>query len=127
MTYREKNKVLWRGVRPAHNGDQVHKEATATNGTSLIYTVPAGKTLYLTHVHLGAVAIAGSWGMVYYRNVADVYVANLVRGVYVGVTTSPPFTANYYPPLEISAGFDLMVVSNIAGLTLYGDILGWVE
>jgi hypothetical protein len=45
--FSHKNKLDWVGVRPAVYGEQVIVSGSAINQISLLYTVPAGKTLLL--------------------------------------------------------------------------------
>jgi len=127
MLYREDNKVLWRGVRPAHNGVQVAKSALATNNTVILHTVTAGKTLFLTTMVYGTDPEAVGLCQMQVRNVADVVQYTIQN--FIPRTTSTSFSGSitFNPPLEIPAGYDIILVSGIAMLDLNCFINGWEE
>jgi len=127
MTYRENNKILWRGVRPAHNGEQVIAETTITNGTSIIYTVPVGKVLYLVEASVQDQANATGGVGVLLRDVADVHIRWLAF-IKAQVNLAWNMDHNHFwPPMEIPTGYDICVASQAAGATAIGSIFGWVE
>ena len=127
MLYREPNMVKWVGVRPGHNGTQIAKYAAVVNATAIVHTVTAGKTLFLCTATLGmSVASAGS-GILFIRDGADVLTMLLAALQWSagGGLHSGPFTA--YPPIEIPSGYDIVVESTAAVLTVVGSIFGWEE
>jgi hypothetical protein len=105
---------------------QVSKQAIATNQTTIIHTVTAGKILHLLNalLHLTAAAVGNASILV--RDGSDVTVRHLA-GVRVGATTQNDGVPQFNPamPMEIPAGYDVCVVSSIAGLTAEGDIFGY--
>lgn len=127
MKFRESNQVKWIGTRPGHNGVQVVGEGTATDETTLMYTVPAGKILFLYEALLatGSLVAAGAGLMV--RDDGDVFVRHLCKLQSAAVAS---FLADHFrcwPPYEIAAGYDVVVASGAAGLAVNGTFLAWVE
>jgi len=127
MAFREPNQVKWVGIRPAHNGEQVAKSNAATNGTTIIHTVTATKTLYLCTSTLTYWGAVGS-GQIKVRNAADVdqyilVIGGLITAAGAFFGLSIPFN----PPLEIPAGWDVVVLSSIAASVAEGFIFGWEE
>jgi len=127
MTYREANEVLWRGVRPAHNGTQLIKRQPCTNQTVMLYTVLAGETLHLCSatgaieaVAAGIVtmAILDDGGVVQYYIMDEAVLAGQS-----GVTRSQTF----WPPVEMPTDWQIRLISTAVGLQLQGSIFGWIE
>lgn len=127
MEFREPNEVLWRGVRPAHKGTQVAKEATANNATETLHTVTAGKTLYLTHwVHTVRSNITGL-GMLFVTDDLDVarYYISQIRSQADVAAYAP--VGSLYIPIEIPEGYKIKVSSSAAGCVIFAFIHGWEE
>jgi hypothetical protein len=127
MNYREPNQVKWMGTRPGHNGTQVDKANTATNGIAIVYTVTAGKTLYLCTVSKWVELVAVGISSVFLRNVADVFQYNLIYELTVAGVLIPHRSVTFWPPLEVPAGYDICVRSSVAGLTVGSFVFGWEE
>ena len=127
MNYREANQVLWRGVRPAHNGTQIVKYIFACNNVTIIHTVSAGTTFHLCSFGLGVHTVAAGTINVAVRNAADVFQYYLAMAEIVAGVTTMPFQGTFWPPLEIPAGYDLVVQSNAVVLTVMGMCFGWEE
>lgn len=127
MKFREPNHVLWRGVRPAHDGTQVLEDGEANNSTVILYTVGAGKTFYLCGYSLGiyATAALNSSALGVYNAVpALVTVLHRVR---TAVDFPLHITKSYWPPIEIRATYSVRLWSAIVTLFVRGCIHGWVE
>jgi hypothetical protein len=127
MKYREPNEVKWFGVRPAHRGEQVAKTAQALNATVVVHTVTAGKTLFLVQANLVPLAHTSSYSRMYIRDGADALWFYLCgANNQAGLTWACP---SFEPmiPLEVPAGYDLVVVSGAATVTVQGSIFGWEE
>ena len=127
MAFREPNQVKWVGIRPGHNGSQVFKYASATNGVTIVHTVTAGKTLYLVTASIMSLSNQASNGFIGVRNGADVdqgYLCHVI-GAALGGYPSPLWYS--MPPLELPAGWDVYVQSGAAGFTAIGTIFGWEE
>jgi hypothetical protein len=128
MKFREPNRARWVGTRPAHDGEQVIAYKLAVDATQIIYTVPAGKVLHLTNAMIFASSLAVGHGYIFIRNVADVPVLYLVQFRYIsGAGMGTGHANQYWPPIEVLEGYDIAITSGAAGLTLFGNIHGWVE
>jgi len=127
MKFREPNEVRWVGVRPAHKGTQIIKQDSVANGNVVIYTVPSGKTLYLCEATiLTDSQVTGNIGLLL-RNASDIAVRYIC---YVAAQANATIKADhnhFWPPMEIQAGFNFLLLSSAAGLTVYGSIFGWEE
>lgn len=106
---------------------QVFKYNAATNATVIVYTVTAGKTLYLSQwVFSVRSNAAGFQGNLYVRDADDlnpVYIAQIALGSAGHLCNS----GNPNPAIEILAGYDVVVDSNNAGLGSWASIHGWEE
>ena len=125
--FREPNRARWVGVRPGHDGEQVMILGAIVNATAIVYTVPAGKMLYLCEWMLAD--MDNATGAMYFsiRNVADVWVRDLA-GIRIVVASSwISDHGNAWPPIEVPAGYDLYAYSSGAGLTARCSAHGWIE
>ena len=127
MKFREKNRVKWMGVRPAHDGEQVTPAGSANNATVIVYTVPAGKTLYITHYAVQCTPNLAGSGYFAIRNELDVltyrfqYLENIVGA------PSLIESCSFVYPVEVPAGYDLYVNSNLLGFWVRVAAIGWIE
>ena len=134
----ELNQVRWRGVQPvegirgvwpARDSVRINKEATQAGiGNSIIYTVPADKIFFMTLSGIAAFnsAGAGNEGGVGVRNVTDVHQFYTCFH-YFEVQGQASHSHNYFPAIEVPAGYDVYVVSNHANITALGSAFGWLE
>jgi len=127
MSFREPNEVKWVGVRPAHKGTQIFKDATAENGITVIHTVSSGKTLYLCEVMLRCIYNVTGWGQLYVQDNNDIFVRDLCLINPIANTIKPTDHNHFWPPVEIPSAYDICVQSNAAGLIARGAIFGWEE
>jgi len=127
MKFREPNQVLWRGVRPGHNGTQVIAFKDATAGTLPLYTVGVGETLYLCTVGLGITTDVTGFCRVDLRDDGDAFIATLLTLFHFLNIGTIEVHETYWPPMELLAGYYLEVVSGAAGLTARAHIFGWEE
>lgn len=107
------------------DGIQIAKSVTATNETLLLLTITAGRTFYLTHyVFTPNSSVVGAYGRVAVRNGSDVeqYVIAMTAFDTVGQVT---VSGTLNPPLEIAAGWDIIVVSSDADLNARAFIHGY--
>lgn len=127
MSFREANHVLWRGVRPAHDGTQIIEYKYANNNTQVLYTVPAGEVFYLCGFVIAAftTAVEGYIGLAIYDAVPAQY--RVLQYGIGGADTYREITKSYWPPLEIPATYSLRNVSGAATVHIYTNIHGWVE
>jgi len=127
MKFREPNQVKWMGSRPGHDGTHVAISKGATNASVELYEVPAGKVFYLCHASMGFSAVAaGRANLFINTNIPALW---FICFYDVVLAASDPAThdAAYWPPIEIPAAYKLYIHSNAVGLTIWGQIHGWVE
>lgn len=127
MSWREPNQVNWVGVRPAHCGEQVLEHASAEYGSTVVYTVPAGKTFYLSSfVFYFLDNTGGGFGSFVLYDNTDAVFSNLIahRSAPAGAHVYP---ISLHPPIEIPAAYYLSVVSGSAAVYSRVFIHGWVE
>ena len=127
MKFREPNQVRWQGVRPGHNGTQVLAFAFADNETTDIYTVPAGKTFFLTWYSLGLTTVAAGNCSLQIRTPVPVVLLVLDRLFFTVAGNMPSVSQSLTFPIEVASTYLISVVSSAAGLRAYGNIVGWVE
>lgn len=115
------------GSRPAHGGDQVIAYAVATNNTTIVYTVPAGKTLYLKGFNIGCLgggAVTSHYLLI--RNAADA-VWKYLQYLPTAAAGCIGFTRDYSQPLEVPSGYDVCVYNNNGTAYTGACIDGWIE
>lgn len=125
MSFREPNQSLWVGCRPGHNGTQITRFVNANGSTVEIYTVTSGKIFYLAEATLRIASQATGYVLI--------HILNLVPSVWRDIcflrsqadTSIPADHFFSYPPLEVPAGYEIQVVSSLAGLSAWGSIFGW--
>ncbi len=114
---------------PRSNRTQIFLEVGVTNGTAIVYTVPADKLLYLIEasLHLTSVNPATGLAEVSVRNAADEHVRDLCS---IDIGSNPPFVpTDHFEPayfVEVPAGYDIVVTSSAASLAAEGDIFGFL-
>ncbi len=127
MKFREPNQVAWYGSRPAHRGTAIHKKGEAVNTTDIIHTVTALKTFYLTEWHIGLYSgSANAYYSMFVRDVADALDYYIFRGLTPLNAPAIP-GLHVWPPYEIPAGYDVVVISASAAHHVIGTIHGWEE
>ena len=127
MKFREPNQVKWIGTRPGHDGTQVLARGAADSATTVLYTVPVGNTFYLCHSMMGYGAIAAGIAVFEIQDLVPVRVVDLFYDTLVAGIAGNSKNASYWPPIEIPAGYRIVVVSSAVGLTVHGTVFGWVE
>ena len=127
MNHREGNRIKWIGVRPAHDGTQVIKSAYKINGTEIIHTVTAGKTLYLKGFFFeSSSSVSGVAGALIVRNALDVLEYYLAYCYHRGASEKLA-ARDYSQPIEIPAGYDICIISGALTLEVLAEIDGWEE
>lgn len=127
MSFREPNRSLWRGMRPGHNGIQVHGRSGATNLTLDVYEVTSGKTLYLTYMNFSSNNSAG--------NVSAELLWTDNGNTIQEVLAHHDFEAAgqladsivFLFPIELPSGHKIRIYSGAVSLDAYGVIFGWEE
>lgn len=134
----EQDQTVWRGVRPIGGIRGVWPEIDSVritknsqvvgSGTTIIYTVPAGKILligsaFISTYNSGAIAVNGNLSV---RNVADVGQFSLSKHHYIapGQFVTPLL---FSPALEVLAGWDVIVSGNHVNMFTFGQFNGWLE
>ena len=127
MGFREPNRARWVGVRPAHDGAEVYNKADATNATVVVYTVPAGKVLHLTSLHVCSRAtLAAGEVIVDIRNAAHVIQVSPFDHYYAAVGQMSD-DISFWPPMELPAGWEIAVRSTNANSWGCLFVRGWIE
>lgn len=107
-------------------GTQIVLADTAENGTTVIHTVTAGKTLYLSAIFLNNFAGAAAGGLTYLfvtdSGDSEVYTLIMLRLPALGFASE---TNQFLPPLEIPAGYKLKVASSAASIVAYSFVHGY--
>ena len=127
MLWREANRCRWVGIRPAHEGEQVTGYDFAANQTKVIYTVPAGKTLYLCNVAGGLAAVVVGNACMILRSGGDNYYILAQYRVQSAAGISAPFGVSFPIPIEVPAGDTIVLFSSAANLKIAGSFFGWVQ
>jgi hypothetical protein len=101
-------------------------EASATNETVVLYTVPAEKVFWLVSSEIRSDGGAVGEGRILIRDAGDVIKFD-VGYIKIGVTTenvpSIPYTPSW--PIEIGAGWDIAVISGAASLIVGAEVFGF--
>jgi len=128
MNFREPNQVKWVGSRPGHNGEQITAAKTSiATAWDDVYTVSAGKTLYLCtlrHSHY-----SNTISKFYHIAWTDAGHGVQVRFVYDvnKVTGMNSDVIHFWPPLEIPAGHKIAMYVADATNRIFCFIYGWEE
>ena len=127
MHFREPNQVKWLGSRPGHNGTQVLAGVqTAVVGWTILYTVLAGETFFLTFASLGNFNnLSASLSMAIYDDggVIDQYLGGYFT---VAGQVGGGFVANFWPPIELAAAFSVRA-HQLANCGMIAAVHGWAE
>jgi len=127
MAFREPNQVKWMGIRPGRNGTQIANSSSANNSTTVMWTVSAGKTGFLTYFSFSwRFTATGQTVWLVVRNAADVEQYSLIL-VASGAGDQGANSCAFAFPIEIPAGYDIAVVSDTAGAAAKATIIGWEE
>lgn len=117
----------WRGIKSVIPGEFVVAASTISDGIKVVYTVPTGNTLYLISANVYIEAVATGGFSLYIAYSSPLWQLNMLAGVievnYPAIV--PPYTPTV--PLPISAGTQIEVYSSAAGLSVDGQIVGWLE
>jgi len=134
---KEDNLVRAWGILPTQNADpipvgkipdggtQYILQAGACNGISVLHTVTAGKTFYLTGWSLGIYTIASGYVYLIVRDHLDAIKFPLGYIYVVAGNVVPGLTGNLIPPMEVSENWDFAVSSSVADLTAISGVFGY--
>ena len=121
--HRDPNQVKWVGVRPGHNGEQVIAYATAVDVLGTVYTVPVDKILLLFGHSVGVYSTAAALGEMYIYDATPALEVTLV-GRSVAANGSVNSDHSYDPPLELTAGYSLRILTVAATCRIRATIHG---
>lgn len=114
--FAEHNRVATVGVRPGVSGEQVVKDIEGVAASTLVYTVPAGKTLllFVSWMHCLNITAAGRAELIV-RNAAAARQYSIGNaGGQTNVGLNQYSCTSRWIPLEIPAGYDIYI-SFLAG------------
>lgn len=134
----EENQVKWRGVQPVSgirgiwpsiDALRISKGAFRVGaGTTIVYTVPASKLLFISCAsltsRLTAVVACYTWAIT--RDVLDATDVHLLSA-YFSIVDSKTVTLHYKPAIEVPAGYDVVIYVSNANLSTRVGIFGWLE
>ena len=127
MLHREDNLLKWVGVRPAHNGEQVIENLKiVTGGWLSVYTVPTGKTFFLTYLNISQGADATLQVIVGIYNDVPVIYRHIGAGYGIVGNTLINYISNFNPPIEIPGDYSIWRWNSVASISSV-IIHGWVE
>ena len=129
MTYREANQVLWRGVRPAHDGTQITKAMAQTGaGEANIYAGHATKKLFITYLMLSSREDIAAAGTAYIKTIpiGEGAAVRLMDHRY-DVAGHQCSASNLAFPIEVAANQAVIIGSTNANIDAHGIIHGWIE
>jgi len=129
MKFREANRVLWWGVRPAHDGTQVCKAFTQLGvGTADLYQVAIGMTFFLTYAHLGSreSADADGFACLSTEPIGEGAARRIITHYY-DVAGHQSDSATFNPPIEIATGVWVRIIIDHDNIDARACIHGWLE
>ena len=127
MMFREPNQVKWQGSRPGHNGTQILEGLeTAVVGVTILYTVPAAKTGFITFLSLTkSLSAAAHIYLDLYDDTPAQWRRIFAETSAVGHTGAGK-CANFWPPIELPAGYSVRIDQS-ANVLICGAVHGWYE
>lgn len=134
----EADQVRWRGVRPvegirgiwpARNAERFFANAARSiSGISIVYTVPAAKTLFVSSL-ICASRLAVSANVHCYIYIADAVPNVICRAIfhYYSVQGQQTTAQRYVPAIEVPTGGTLRIYNSAGDLQIEGIFSGWLE
>lgn len=134
----EPNKVRWRGIRPIAGIRGVWPDIDAVRvhasnfisgvGETIIYTVPAGKKLFIANALQSSLETADAQALAWLavRNDDNIFQYYISLHYFI-VTGAFNTTFNFKVALEADAGWDVYVASGHANVATRGTFHGWLE
>ena len=110
----------------ALNGTQVAASALTENATTAVYTVTAGKSLYLSTAYMSQDNAAGDCaGFMNVTTDGDVEVYKIFYNKHTSLNTAQ--SLSFVHPLKIQSGYKIKVVNACFSIYTFGFISGWEE
>jgi hypothetical protein len=123
----ERNQVLWRGFKPAHNGEQIFGDGHANNNSTILYTVPIGKILYITYIHFSFSGnVAGVVGHFHIRDGGD-NIKGYLSYNRVFDDGQIAHSCSLFHPIVVPQTYDVVLFSNHANAWADGSFVGFLE
>jgi len=107
-------------------GTQVLKHGN-TSGTLVLYTVPSGKTLYITHCWLATHVSDSKYGDIYIRDTDDNLAYILLMQRSSSNCSALTNSATYLKPIEVPSGYDIVLFNSEGANLVMGGFTGWIE
>jgi len=103
-------------------------EREIVNTTEIVYTIPAGKVLFIDSAFLGIFNSSASANRVRLeiRDAADVYVS-IILAAGCQASSGGQVSKCYPVAREVPAGYDIIIYSPAASVYATGGISGWLE
>jgi len=127
MKFREPNQVQWRGMRPAHNGTEVHGAGgTAVIGIVNILPAHASLTQYVHYYSVSLIPGLPQTATLEYATGAGVaiWVFALIYETVGGERI--PLVGNFWPPLEVLPTNQILLRLTAASWA-QASVLAWRE
>jgi len=118
-----------RGIWPAPGSVRVYGNGVQSgNGITIIYTVPANKSLYIYSVQTTIQSNAdGDFnGRMAVRNAADAF-QFYIHYYYMRIEGQQSLSESYSPAMELETGWDVYMQTTHAAIAVRGCIKGWLE
>lgn len=127
VEYREPNQVKWLGYRPGHRGDQVIEYNNVSNGNQTVYTVPSGKTFFLTGWTF--TANASATGVNAFFNLRNAGGGLVLRWHYIhfDAVGQVEDSRGLMFPIEIPEDYYIEIATSAATVDAHCTVWGWVE
>ncbi len=104
---------------------QILKRGNADDSVTTIYTVTAGKTLYLCFACMGYLTVAAGVGQLYLLDGESVVLMDIFLETVLAAGAGRPNIASFFPPIELPGNYMIRMNSSAAGLGVYGSIYGY--
>ena len=121
--WREGNRARWVGIRPGHNGEQVQGSGSKSNGYDTLYTVGAGKVLFVFNWWMTTYATGAGSGYIMVRDTVPAVVAVFCRHAYTAAGSLSTCSGRFVP-WEVPEGYTVEVYSSAAVVSAYGGFDG---
>ena len=121
--HREPNMVKWVGIRPGHNGEQVIEFASGANVQTTVYLVPATKLFLWYGWRLTIRGAAISTGQLEIWSAVPALKHTIIH-IYTQANVAYSAGDRFDPPLELSAGESIRMITLAAGVVMNVGIDG---
>lgn len=120
--FAEHNRINWRGIRPAHYGEQIIEHDSVENGTKTLYSIPSDYTLLVSNIIMCIYALSNGTGDILYCTSAGVAIKKLAR-LRAYQNNEIAIAPLFWPPLELTGDNIINIVAS-TGITLDVTIFG---